>query len=389
MLKKNKVAIVYHFLAHYREPIFRVLCRQQKEIEYTLYSDPVNAYDSVRTINPEKAGISVKNNGLRWRFLKNIWFSNCLWQRGVVRLSLSKEFDTIIYLGSVYFISTWVGAIIAKLRGKRVLMWSHGFLKEEKGLKGWLRDVFYRLADGMLLYHKRAKEILIGRGFKPENLYVVYNSLDYEKQIKIREAITENDILEYKKRLFSKSHLPVLLFIGRIIPQKRLNVLIDAAGILREKGQECNLFFVGDGVEKDNLLKLATELGLEDSICFYGACYDEEKIALLIMLSDICISPGEIGLTCMHSLVYGTPVITHDDPDFQGPEYEAIIPGRNGDFFKNGNAKDLAMKIEEWLLANKDREEISRSCYKIIDEYYNPNYQLKVINSAVMAKAPL
>lgn len=386
MSKTNKVAVVQSVLAHYREPIFRLLCQQHGDTEYTFFSDPVNTYSSVKAMDPQKADLPIKQGGLRWRFVKNRFFHNWHWQARVIRLSLSNEFDTILYEGSLYVLSTWIAAFLARLRGKRVLMWSHGFLRDAKGFKGWLRKIFYQLADGMLLYHNRAKDIFIKKGFKPENLYVVYNSLDYDTQIKIRGQVSEDDILLCRQKLFKNPDFPILLFIGRLTPQKKLGMMVEAAKLLKNKGRQCNILFVGSGPEDVELLKLAKQLKLDDSLCLYGGCYKEEQIALLIMASDICVAPGEIGLTCIHSLVYGTPAITHDDPDFQMPEYEAITSGYNGAFFKKDHVEDLASTIEQWLMENKDIRTIENRCYDIIDRYYNPHYQIKVINSAVLGR---
>lgn len=384
MTKTNKVAFVQYVLVHYREPVFRLLCQQQGDTEYTFFSDTVNTFNSVKPIDPQKAKLPIDQGGLRWRFVKNRFFHNWLWQTGVIRLSFSKEFDTILYEGGVYILSTWVGAALARLTGKRVLMWGHGFLTDEKGLKGWLRKTFHRLADGILVYHNRSKQILIRKGFKPENLYVVYNSLDYDAQTKIRDQINDEDVLSCRQKLFQNPDLPILLFIGRLTPRKKLGMMIEAAGILKDRGRQCNILFVGDGPESEELLRVAKQLKLDDNLCLYGECYQEDQIALLISASDICVAPGEVGLTCMHSLVYGTPVITQDEPDFQMPEYEAITPGYNGAFFIKDDIEDLASTIEQWLTENKDRRTIASQCHEIIDRYYNPHYQIKVVDAAVL-----
>ncbi len=86
-------------------------------------------------------------------------------------------------------------------------------------------------------------------------------------------------------------------------------------------------------MEKKRLLKRVNYHSLQDRVNFFGASYDEELNYRLIACSDCCISPGEVGLTAIHSLMYGTPVITHNNFDQQMPEYEAIIPKYNGDYF--------------------------------------------------------
>src|SRR5262249_57148805 len=105
-----------------------------------------------------------------------------LWQGGAVRIALDPQFDVIIFLGSMWHLSTWVAAVLARLSGKRVLMWTHGVLRREQGLRGYMRRAFYRLAHGLLLYGFRARDLLGADHFQAEQLYVVYNSLDVPAQ---------------------------------------------------------------------------------------------------------------------------------------------------------------------------------------------------------------
>ena len=385
--KNTKVAVVYHCVAHYREPIFRLLCEQQDGVEYTIVSGSSDFTPSLNTVDVSKAAVPVSVGGLRWRLVTNHWFgTKLLWQSDVCKLALSGEFDAIIYLGVVYHISTWVSCIIARLRGAKTLMWSHGFLRQETGLKGLVRSAFYRLPNRMLLYHHRAREIMIDRGFDPRKLHVIYNSLDVDMQKEIRTNITEKSMREIKENLFGCCSRPVLLWIGRLTAHKKLGMILSAVEILNKQGMEVCFLLIGDGPERSNLEIQVKEKGLIDQTVFYGACHDESEIGPLISLSDVCIAPGEVGLTAMHSLVYGTPVITHDNPDYQMPEYEAIVPNETGSFFRFGDVDDLAASVRKWLESGLPRQAIRRKCYKVIDERYNPDVQLEIISNSITEK---
>jgi glycosyltransferase involved in cell wall biosynthesis len=85
----------------------------------------------------------------------------------------------------------------------------------------------------------------------------------------------------------------------------------------------------------------------------------------------------------MHALAYGIPVITHDNPDLQMPEWEAIKPGVTGALFRYGDSRDLARIIKEWLERDTPHEQVRANCYEIIDRYYNATYQTKMITGAV------
>ena len=116
---------------------------------------------------------------------------------------------------------------------------------------------------------------------------------------------------------------------------------------------------------------------------FFGQTYDELTISNLIYNATVCVSPGNVGLTAIHSMVYGTPVITHNDFPSQMPEFEAVIAGKTGDFFIKDNEEDLGRVIKKWTSPNVDREEVRKECYRIIDERYNPIFQISVFKKVL------
>jgi glycosyltransferase involved in cell wall biosynthesis len=115
----------------------------------------------------------------------------------------------------------------------------------------------------------------------------------------------------------------------------------------------------------------------------FGACHNEQVLGSLFLSATVTVSPGKIGLTAMHSLAYGVPVITHDDPARQGPEWEAIIAGRTGEFFRRNDPRDLADVIRRWTLAPVPSASVRDACYEVIETRYNPQAQAEAINRAV------
>ena len=145
------------------------------------------------------------------------------------------------------------------------------------------------------------------------------------------------------------------------------------------------MVLIGEGNDKEELLNLVKSLKLDRQVWFFGACYDESKIAELIFNANVCVSPGNVGLTAIHSLSYGTPVITHDSFSHQMPEFEAIIPNLTGNFFEEGNLQSMIEVIENWIkLHPVKNEELMKNCYKIIDEKYNIFYQIKIFKEKLL-----
>jgi glycosyltransferase involved in cell wall biosynthesis len=176
-----------------------------------------------------------------------------------------------------------------------------------------------------------------------------------------------------------------IVFIGRLTKVKRFDLLIDAISKLNKRGEFVNVTFVGDGVERQNMERRVNELGIQNQVWFYGACYDEGINAELIYNADLCVSPGNIGLTAMHVMMFGCPAITNDDFNHQMPEFEAILEGESGTFFKAGDSSSLSDCISQWFrIHNNDRESVRQSCYKVINSKWNPHNQISILKKILL-----
>ena len=308
----------------------------------------------------------------------NITFGPLYWQKGAMNL-LRSGYTDIITSTDPYCISSWILMWRAKRKGVNVYLWGHGAYGNETGLKRWLRIRCNKLAKGVFLYGNYAKNILKNWGFDDSKLHVIYNSLDYDQQFELRKDLTPCDF--YQKHFGNDN--PNIVFIGRLTKIKKLDQILSAVKILKDHGKEYNISFVGDGVQKDKLMSLAERLGLAKQVWFYGACYDEKQISNFIYNADMCVSPGNVGLTAMHAMTFGLPVITHDNFCNQMPEYEAIDEGETGAFFKENDVDSLAKSIQRWFENHSDREKVRQACYKVIDEKYNPHVQVKIFKDVI------
>ena len=140
-----------------------------------------------------------------------------------------------------------------------------------------------------------------------------------------------------------------------------------------------NVLLIGDGPDRGLLEDQARRLRLEDRVCFYGACYDEEEIGPLLSLSTLCVCPGHTGLTAIHAMAYGIPVITHDDLSAHAPESEVIEPGSNGDLYDSTDDADLCRCVADWLSSDRDRSQVRKRCIDSVERHYTPEVQTDLI----------
>jgi glycosyltransferase involved in cell wall biosynthesis len=309
------------------------------------------------------------------KHLRNFYFLGYLiWQTKVLS-QVFKKVDSVIFLGEMTVITTWLASIIYRLRGIKVIFWGHGIYGNENRIKLLLRKTFLRLANHNLVYEKRARKIMLEHGFKQNKISVVYNSINYEQQLSLFQKLEKE-----KKNSIFKNNYPVLLFIGRLTKQKKINQLIEAVKILNKKAN-FNLLIIGEGEEKLSLEGLAQDLIKENKCIFYGKSYDEDELSRLIYNSDLTVSPGNIGLTAIHSLSYGTPVCSHSNLCNQMPEVESIIEGENGFLFNENDIQSIVDGIKKWFDEKKliDKKKIR----EVVDKFYNPIYQKDVILKSI------
>lgn len=320
------------------------------------------------------AGVSLKDNIVE-RHTRHLWFRGFLIEWNLLGTVLSERPDALILQGSIQYLTSWLTMIVCRMRRIPVYLWTHGALGSENRLKLTLRQVMMKLADGVMLYGQHAREILVKNGVPSGKLHVIYNSLGTPLSWEKLRASLEPDLV-LRASLFPQAvDLPIVVFVGRLQQEKRLDLVLHCLRRSLEIGKPFNFLCVGSGPELDSLGNLVKRHELSHHVNFYGETYDESEIRRLLLQADVCVSPGSVGLTAIHALGCGVPVITHDSFDTQGPEFEAIVPGNTGDFYRMGDLEGLLDAIMKWTYHGPDRMQTAEACWRVVAENYSPDIQ--------------
>src|SRR5690606_23730364 len=207
--------------------------------------------------------------------------------RGIFRHLKANQFDAVIFLGDWKYFSTWYINYYLCIRGIPTYFWSHGLLNEKNGFNNFLKKLFLgTFSKGGFLYSNKARDIMLNRGFK-KPLYVIYNSLDYRAQKKIISRVKN-----LSTRLPNGLVNPYIVFSGRLIKERKLDILFEALAKLAETNQIIGLLIIGDGPNRTYLEAYSKKLNLDKQVVFTGSCYDEELIAEYYIGSIGCVFPG-------------------------------------------------------------------------------------------------
>lgn len=140
-----------------------------------------------------------------------------------------------------------------------------------------------------------------------------------------------------------------ILTISRLVSYKRVEDIITALPLVKSRVPEVRLCIVGDGPQKERLVKLARESGVADSVEFIAHVSDAKLRAVMSKSMLYCSASlvEGFGLSVMEALARGVPAVISDIETHQ-----EITGGDGVLFFRPRDPKDLSDKLVD-LLTNK------------------------------------
>ncbi len=155
----------------------------------------------------------------------------------------------------------------------------------------------------------------------------------------------------YRDRVFrvlpETTRARTLIFVGRLVSDKGVDLLLHALGLLRREGLEPDLTVAGAGPEAENLSALSRELTLGHQVSFVGQKTAEELVRLLNE-HRIMVIPSRwaepFGVVALEGIACGCAVVGSE----AGGLTEAIGPC--GITFANGDERSLADALKRVLL---------------------------------------
>lgn len=171
-----------------------------------------------------------------------------------------------------------------------------------------------------------------------------------------------------------------LLYVGRLSKEKGVEVLLRAMKIIKERMPEIIVDIVGDGPEKNILIKLSNDLNLGNNVRFVGSIPhnkigDFYKLCTAIIVPSICAD--NFPTVCIEAMSIGRPIIGSR----VGGIPELINDGDTGFLIQPGDSRQLADKVI-YLINNLDLIRIMsekafvRSRLFSLDEHINSLEQM-------------
>jgi glycosyltransferase involved in cell wall biosynthesis len=162
--------------------------------------------------------------------------------------------------------------------------------------------------------YKKADKILVGSTFTLNMLKKMFKIEDNRIELFYENGISE-EFFEASPLTRDDSQVN-LLFVGRLVPYKGADIVIEAVSQLSKLiKQQIRLTIVGDGSEKDNLKRQVQELNVSDIVSFTGWVEQKETLGFYRKADIFCFpSIREFGgAVVLEAMACGLPCIVVDN----------------------------------------------------------------------------
>jgi glycosyltransferase involved in cell wall biosynthesis len=217
-------------------------------------------------------------------------------------------------------------------RPKRLAFWGHGRNMQSNNPNG-MKERFKRWTvnkvDWWFAYTESSAELVSEAGFPRECTTVVENAFDTEEMTSLCKQVSAV-VCQRKREELNLGNGPIGLYLGALYKEKRLDFLLEAAHRIREKIPDFQLLVGGAGPEQYIIEEASAK---HPWIHYLGPLQDRNK-AVALVLADVMLNPGLVGLGILDSFASGTPMFT-TDCGLHSPEISYMSPGTNGVITQN------------------------------------------------------
>ena len=214
-------------------------------------------------------------------------------------------------------------------------------------------------SDFVTMPTEQAIRELIGEGVEfPVPVAAVSNGVDLScfKPGKVSKEIYDKYGID--------ADIPVVLYVGRVDPEKKVGLVVEAFIKARKKLPKMQLVVVGDGVDR---IRLEGEYGAEDGVKFLGKVLPPDLYELY-KLGSVFVTASEIetqGIVLIEAAASGLPLIAVD----KGAVSEVCISDENGYLCKPSSVEEISGAIVKIMSDDKLQEKFAKRSVEIAHEH--------------------
>jgi glycosyltransferase involved in cell wall biosynthesis len=258
------------------------------------------------------------------------------------------------------------GMLAKILLRKRLAVTIHGEkniqFKKRSALGRWRVRLMVGLGDRFVALTEPCRRQYLVEGIVPERIWDIPNGIDTERFCPV--TIVQKAAL--RCQIGCDSAGPVVMYAGRLVDLKRIDLLIEAWASLPQAGS-AHLLIVGDGPEREKLRALAEAQGLGERVHFVGATHD---VLPYYQAADIFVLPSlyeGLSVALLEAMACGLCVVVAGSPG----NLAVVQDGVNGLVFPMEQPELLRERLAEVLADTEKREALGRAARQTVEQKYS------------------
>jgi len=146
--------------------------------------------------------------------------------------------------------------------------------------------------------------------FPNDKMTIIPNGVRYDD---FSVELSKGDAVKHHKK-YALAKEQIVAYIGRLVPEKGVNVLLGAVKPVLEKMPNTKFVIAGEGWHRNELQRITKELKIEEKVLFTGYLPEEDFLAYF-NVSDILVVPSTyepFGIVALEGMATKTPIIVSD-----------------------------------------------------------------------------
>lgn len=335
-----QVAVVVAYLSHFRAPFYAALrsAFALRGVDLRLLYGVTNGHFSRALDWAEPFPVRTLPGGVTWFPV----------------LSQLARSDAVVLEDASRHLLNYVVLAMRKLGGPKLVVWGHGWNHQTSRPDAWperLKKQLGRRADSFIAYTEQIRAELIDRGYAPSRIHVARNTI-----ARPLAPAEPGDVKKLRDGIRLARDAQVAFYCGQMYPLKRLELLIEAAVLVKRELPRFELILAGAGPTQRICEGAAADHAF---IHYIGPAFDHVKAACF-ELAGVFVMPGVVGLGIVDAFHHAVPPIVTRMPG-HGPEIDYLRHGING-LETPHSAADLAKAIASVLSDPALHERLVAGC---------------------------
>ena len=331
----KKVLFIFDRVAHYHRELFKTLERtlpeQGMELHLLSGESPAKAKG--------RAGLkeTVVRNECKYQFREfQISTYTSRWAVGVLDHVQKLKPDVVVCMGHVGNSTHWKLTRLKNELGFKLMAWQCGYEYNPGRAKSFVLRRFVPRFDHHLAYHSNARDYALAHGARPDQVTLMHNTINEERITLMPKADARQLLVQRHPEIGSRK---ILLFVGAVLAEKRIEVILVALDRLRRP--DVVFVLVGDG---DHLPAVRAACAGRQDVVLTGSIV--EGVGPYFDAAEVYLLPGTGGLGINEAMAHSLPIISGFA---DGSADDLVVDGENGYRLRDGTAEEMADRIAQIL----------------------------------------